>query len=228
MWKTVLEVALLGGIVCLDRIFLQALISRPLVAGSITGLFLHDPLTGMIAGAYIELLWIDRLPIGSYLPPNDSIVAILAAASAILVGRTIEATSPVLITLAILLFLPAGLLGRRLDGMLAATNTGLALRAEEAAAEGNTSKITRYHLTALLRHFVTTATALFVLLMVGLFLIERIVPHFPEGIHRALGVLYCFIPVLGIGVALNTIKVRGALPLFSGLFLVVMVMRYLW
>jgi len=34
MWLNFLEVALLGGVICLDRVALQVMISRPLVAGT--------------------------------------------------------------------------------------------------------------------------------------------------------------------------------------------------
>ena len=60
----VLIVSIVGGVLCLDRIFVQALISRPIVAAPVIGMILGDPYTGLIAGAFIELFWIDRLPVG--------------------------------------------------------------------------------------------------------------------------------------------------------------------
>ena len=76
-------VSIVGGILCLDRIVLQVMISRPIVAAPLTGLILGDPYTGLITGAFIELFWIDRLPIGAYIPPNDTVAAILITASSI-------------------------------------------------------------------------------------------------------------------------------------------------
>jgi mannose/fructose/N-acetylgalactosamine-specific phosphotransferase system component IIC len=87
MWLNFFGVAILGGFICLDKVFLQAMISRPVVAGPIIGMALSDPFTGLIIGAFIELLWIDRSPMGLYIPPNDSIVAVLATAGAILAGK---------------------------------------------------------------------------------------------------------------------------------------------
>ena len=58
MIVNVLIVSIVGGILCLDRIFVQALISRPIVAAPVIGLILGDPYTGLIAGAFIELFWI--------------------------------------------------------------------------------------------------------------------------------------------------------------------------
>ena len=73
---------------CLDRIFIQAMISRPIVIAPVTGLILGEPRTGLMIGALLELFWMDRVPIGIYIPPNDSIAAAFATSLAILVGGT--------------------------------------------------------------------------------------------------------------------------------------------
>ena len=70
MIMNVLIVSIVGGILCLDRIFVQVLISRPIVAAPVIGMILGDPYTGLIAGAFIELFWIDRLPIGAAVALN--------------------------------------------------------------------------------------------------------------------------------------------------------------
>jgi len=80
MWLNFFEVALLGGVLCLDRVALQVMISRPVVVGPVIGMVLSEPFTGLIIGAFIELLWIDRSPMGLYIPPNDSIATVLATA----------------------------------------------------------------------------------------------------------------------------------------------------
>ena len=73
-----------GALICLDRVAVQIMISRPVVAGPLMGLILGDMLTGLVTGALLELLWIDRIPVGSYVPPHDTFVAILATAGAVL------------------------------------------------------------------------------------------------------------------------------------------------
>ena len=66
----IIIVSVVGGILCLDRVVLQAMISRPIVAAPVIGLILGDPYTGLIVGAFIELFWIDRFPIGAYFLPT--------------------------------------------------------------------------------------------------------------------------------------------------------------
>jgi len=63
---------------CLDRIFIQAMISRPIVIAPVAGIILGQPYTGLMTGAILELFWMDRAPIGIYIPPNDSVTAAFA------------------------------------------------------------------------------------------------------------------------------------------------------
>ena len=219
MWLNFLEVALLGGVLCLDRVFLQAMISRPIVAGPIIGAVLMEPFTGLIIGAFIELLWIDRSPMGSYVPPNDSIATILATAGAILAGRESGHPPHELVALAILLFLPFGILAQRIDIWIIKTNDRLSERAVEYARLGDIKGLAREHMQGLVKVFVGAFVVILVCLVPGVAILEWVFPILPERILKALSYTYFFIPILGIAVALNTIKLRGAVPVFAGFFL---------
>ncbi len=219
MWLNSLEVALLGGFICLDRVFLQAMISRPIVAGSIIGVVFSEPLTGLIIGAFIELLWIDRLPMGLYIPPNDTVATVLATAGAILVGRELGSFSRELIAFAILLFLPSAILARQVDAWIIKTNDRLSQKATEYARLGNIKGLAREHRYGLVKVFTGAFLIIFVCLVPGVVLLKWTFPILPERVLKALLYTYFFIPILGIAVALNTIKLRGAVPLFAGLFL---------
>jgi mannose/fructose/N-acetylgalactosamine-specific phosphotransferase system component IIC len=81
-------VALLCGLCSLDSTsFLQAMFSRPLVLGTLTGLVLGAPGAGLASGCLIELLWLGNLPVGSVVPPDFSLASSLAAGMAILIHR---------------------------------------------------------------------------------------------------------------------------------------------
>ncbi len=88
MLTQIVILSLVGGLLCLDRIFLQTMLSRPIVMAPVVGLLLGDSYTGLIIGAIFELFWIDRAPIGIYIPPNDSVASAFAAALAILAGQS--------------------------------------------------------------------------------------------------------------------------------------------
>ncbi|MBN2396861.1 MAG: PTS sugar transporter subunit IIC [Deltaproteobacteria bacterium] len=221
MWLNSLEVALLGGVICLDRVFLQAMISRPVVAAPLVGAVLSEPLTGLVVGAFIELLWIDRLPMGLYVPPNDSIAAILATAGTVLAGRELGAYPRELIALSILLFLPAALLARQVDVWIAKTNDGLSRRAAEYARSGDIRGLAGEHRRGLVKTFAGAFFLILVCLVPGVLILEWALPLLPEKTLKGLSYTYSFIPILGVAVALSTVKLRGAIPLFAGAFLLV-------
>ncbi len=220
MWLNSLGVAFLGGVICLDRVFLQAMISRPIVAGPVIGLVLSEPLTGLTIGAFIELLWIDRLPMGLYIPPNDSVATVLATAGAILAGRELGSIPRELISLAILLFLPTAFLAQQVDIWIAKTNERLSRKASEYARLGDIRGLAREHRFGLVKTFTGAFLVIILCIVPGVMILTWVFPLLPERVLKALAYTYTFIPVLGIGVALNTIKLRGTIPLFAGIFLV--------
>jgi mannose/fructose/N-acetylgalactosamine-specific phosphotransferase system component IIC len=62
----VLPIAVLGGILGLDVVsFPQAMISRPLVAATLSGALLGDAVSGMLIGAALELIALETLPFGA-------------------------------------------------------------------------------------------------------------------------------------------------------------------
>jgi mannose PTS system EIIC component len=214
-------VAVFGGIICLDRMVLQAMFSRPVVAGPLIGWMLGDPYTGLIGGAFVELLWIDRLPFGAYVPPNDTFVVVLVTAGSVLAGREIGHVSKELIALSILLFVPFGVLGQQLESWIRRSNDRLSQGAVEDAKTGNMRGIASKHWTGLAKMFVLSIFFILIALIPGVLFLENIFPLIPEKMISALTYSYFFIPLLGVGVALNTIKLRGMIPVFSGIFLVI-------
>jgi PTS system mannose-specific IIC component len=218
-----ITVAFVGGIICLDRILLQAMLSRPVVIGPIIGLILGDPYTGLISGALIELLWIDRLPVGVYVPPNDSIVAVLVVAGSILTGKQLGHLPKELIALSILLFIPFGILGQKMDVSIMRSNDILSRKAVEDAKRGNIKGISRKHIFGLFKTFSFTTVFIFVFLIFGVTILKYVFPLIPQRGLTALSYTYLFLPLLGVAVALNTINLRGTIPVFCGAFLVVTV-----
>ncbi len=215
-------VALLGGALCLDRIVPQVMISRPIVICPLLGVVLGEAYTGLIIGAFVELLWINRFVIGTHVPPNDSLTSVLMAAGAILAGRELGHLSRELITLAILLFLPLAILGQKVDVVIVRLNEIFSERAIKDAASGNIGGISRNHIGALVKTYSIYVIFILVFLLIGTFLLVSIYPLLPDSVKTALTYTYFFIPLLGVSVALTTIEMRGTIPVFSGLFLVFM------
>ena len=224
MLTSTVGVALLGGALCLDRILLQVMISRPIVICPLLGVVLGEAYTGLIIGAFIELLWINRFVIGAHIPPNDSLASVLIAAGSILAGRELGHLSRELITLAILLFLPLAILGQKVDIEIVKLNEILSDRAIKDAESGNIRGISRKHIFGLIRTYIIYVVFIFIFLLIGTFLLVSIFPLLSDSLIKALTYAYFFIPLLGVSVALTTIEMRGTIPVFSGLFLVFILM----
>jgi mannose PTS system EIIC component len=214
-----LIVSIVGGILCLDRIFVQAMISRPIVAAPVIGLILGDPYTGLIAGAFIELIWIDRLPIGGYLPPNDTVVAVLTAAGAIESGRILGHLPQGLIALSALIFIPLAIFAQRMDLAMVRGNERLAREAFRCASGGDVGSISRNHLLAALRGWLLPAVMILIALPLGVAAMSWCYPRLAPWAERGLNLVYGLIPMIGAAVALNTINLRGKLPIFCAVFL---------
>lgn len=221
MFIKIICISFAGGLLCLDRVFIQAMISRPVIIAPVVGVILGDPYTGLIVGALLELLWIDRLPIGIYVPPNDSIAAAGAAALAIGVGQTLGAVTKELTALAILVAIPLGILAKKIDVKIIESNNLLSDRALLAAKAGDFRAIESKIYLGLAKVFLFYFASLFILQIAFIPLLIWLYPKLPAAIHTMLSLTYLFLPLLGIAVGINTIKLRGAIPVFCMIFLVV-------
>jgi len=210
-----------GGLFCLDRIFLQIMISRPIVVAPFIGLLLNDPYAGLIIGAVVELFWIDRIPVGTYIPPNDTVAAVLATSFAVLTGQNLGGgTSPQLIALAVIIALPFGVVAGEIDIIIIKSNDVLSDKALLDAEKTNIKGIERKNYLGLIKVFSLMALYLMLVQNVLLKIIIRIYPVLPSPVVNTLSLLYYFLPILGIAVAVNSIKLRGAVPVFCVILLI--------
>lgn len=83
-------IALLGGAIGLDATsFAQVMISRPLVAGALTGWLLGDPVAGTALGALHEFFELAVLPIGASRYPEAGTATVAAVAALLSLPGTI-------------------------------------------------------------------------------------------------------------------------------------------
>lgn len=82
-----LAVALLGGLVGLDSTsFPQVMISRPLIAGALTGALFGRPVEGIVLGFMLEAFSLIILPIGAARYPETGTAAVAAVAGYVAAG----------------------------------------------------------------------------------------------------------------------------------------------
>ena len=223
MVHQIILVSLIGALLCMDRIVIQMMVSRPIVIAPLLGLVFGNLYAGLIIGAILELFWIDRVPIGIYIPPNDSIAAVLAVSFAIFAGRAADGIKPEVLALSVLMAIPFGVIAKIIDVKIVESNNILSDQALEEALKLDVRAIER---KTYIGFFRVLAFYIFFLLIVQMMfapVVVWIVPKLPSQINAMLTMTYYFMPLLGIAVAINTIKLRGAVPFFCAIFLAVAV-----
>lgn len=229
MIANVLIVSIVGGTLCLDRVFVQTLISRPIVSAPLIGAILGDPYTGLIAGAFIELFWIDRLPIGTYIPPNDTLAAVLVTAGAIESGRILGNLPQGVIALAVLIFIPLAILEQKMElRFIILSNEKLARGALSAVARGDIRSVSRNHLRAAFRSWLLPTAMILIAFPLGVGAMTWVYPRLAPWTVHGLNLVYGILPMIGAAAAFNTIHLRGALPILCAVFLITTaILRYL-
>lgn len=222
--------ALVGAFISLDRTaFLQIMISQPLVAGTLVGFSLGDPLTGLTVGSILELLWIGDVPMGSSVPPNETAAAVIATSINILTRDTLAAQpSPIqIMVFSVLLSIPLAVFCQKVDIYVRGYNRRFVLNAERLLESRDFLRIGRENLKGLISFFVASFFSIFLLLGVGLYLTKIIYPLIPEPFLKGLSIAFCLLISLGTAVSIRTARVKRGVPvLFTG-FLMGMVFMYL-
>jgi len=211
---------LAGTMLCLDRIAFQMMFSRPIVVAPAAGLILGAPLTGLWVGALIEVFWINKAPLGTYLPPNDSIVAAVTAITVIVLTENTALIRQEIIVLAILYFLPLGFFSQKLELLTARFNESLS---KKLLRQTDSGAVQIKHLSPTLPLLIYACYILSLMtlsLVLGLAVIPWIYRHLPPFAQTALFYTYFTLPLIGVAVALSTTQQKKTLTCFSVLFLV--------
>lgn len=108
---------------------LQAMLSRPLVMGTLLGALLGDVGSGLMLGALLELLWLGAINVGSNVPDNE-VVGTGAVVGATLIAAGHQPAPLELATLATASLAPMAVAGRLLDGAIEKKNSALTSLAE--------------------------------------------------------------------------------------------------
>jgi len=224
-YLTAASVAVLAG---LDRTAaLQMMVSRPIVVAPLTGWLLGDPLTGLQAGALVELLWMGRLPVGAAIPPDDTQVAIGSTVLAITMGHLTGFAGSAFTILCILITLPLGKVGQLFDRWARHWNGRLLQRAQDAVAAGQFKKAEQSHLWGL-GHFAAASLGTFVVIVAaGSLVLYHLAPLLIGPVRNAAPWLQVAFPVLGTSIILSSINVRRSMTLFGASFTTALLMLWL-
>ncbi len=189
-------VALVAALVYMEsRIGGQHMIDRPIIIGPLVGCIMGDPVTGLIVGGELELVWMGLVGIGTSTPPDVVIGSALATALAIRTGATYETT--------LALAIPISLLAQVGSIGVCIANTAFAHRADACAAKGDYRGVEVSNWMGSALYFVFKFSMIFLGFLIGSDLITAIVENIPEVVQRGLGQSGNLLPALGVAMLIQ-------------------------
>lgn len=218
IWDMVF-VSLIGGLIALDRVsMLQIMVSRPIVAAPVIGLLLGDVLTGLKAGFLLELLWIGCLPVGAFVPPDETIVSLVVTSATIICSRLLAGSRDELMILSLCLTIPASIFAMRVDSYVRKRNIRSAHAADDCAEAGDFKGLQRVCLKGLQRFYLGYLLMIFFFLLANVLLLPLIFPLLPSFVREGLGLTCHILPLIGLASLLAMMRVKNTFPLFGASF----------
>ncbi|MFP2908143.1 PTS sugar transporter subunit IIC [Pyxidicoccus sp. 3LFB2] len=217
VWTQVALAGLWGGLVALERkAFLQAMLSRPLVAATVMGGLLDDVASGLAVGLVLELFFLGTANLGAALPENDTLAATgTSAAAATLTTATGAGSTPAMWSLAVLLFIGLGRVGRKSDRLLEGYSARLARVALASAEAGDLTRAMRQNLWGMWPHFVLYGSLTSLCALLGYF-VEPLLSALPPAVVRGLAWAWPAMASVAASLAAQGSHARRA-PLYAAL-----------
>ena len=202
---TLVLLVIAGSLICLDRTqAFQVMVSRPVVVGTLLGIWAKAPLEGAAIGVAFEFLYAGRLPVGSNVPPSDTLAALGAAGILVLVpgfkgmGYAGYAAA---------LALPLAEWGRFLDISVRRMNGRIAERIDALVSEGDFSYVESAPWLALFLAGGAYALTLFVFYVLSTLIIV-LAGDPPAWLNGAFALFLTGLPLIGFAESASTLDVR--------------------
>ena len=188
----------------------------PLTTGTLVGLFMGDPMTGMLAGANIQLIylgWISRW--WNFMPSNTIVAGIFGTAMTILSGA-----DP---TMAVTFAIPFSMFGLLLNQVYMTVNAAWIHQADKLLEKGNLRGVRFMNFVpSFCMALVLYGIPAFLLVVSGSGWASDLINAVPESVISALQVVGGIMPALGIAMLLNYLGKKKLIPwFFGGFFLTV-------
>lgn len=227
--------ATLGGIINLDSTACgQTMISRPICAGPITGIFLGlfygDIIGGMsiglMAGALLELIWVCILPLGAEVPPDASLAAVLTSTLSVMLSN--KAAPSAVLMVSLIVAVPMGVMAGKANYAIRRANVGLVRMADSFARRGSTWGIELVSWAGLGLIFLKAFVLLFITISLLASPMGRFLGALPSWAIGGLNVSRALLPFLGLGALLGLFLSRELVKFFLAGFIVGVVTTFFW
>lgn len=187
----------------------------PLTTGTLVGLFMGDPMTGMLAGANIQLIYLGWISAGGTMPSNTIVAGIFGTAMTILSGA-----DP---TMAVTFAIPFSMFGLLLNQVYMTVNAAWIHQADKLLDKGNLRGVRFMNFVpSFCMALVLYGIPAFLLVVSGSKWASDLINAVPESVISALQVVGGIMPALGIAMLLNYLGKKKLIPwFFGGFFLTV-------
>lgn len=188
-------------------------LTYPLTTGLLVGIFMGNPMLGMLAGATIQLVYLGWINTGGVMPSNTMVAGIFGTALTILSGANPK--------LAVTFAVPFSLIGLLMVEIYQSINSFWVHRADAALAKGNVKAIRFWnYVPSLLVSTVVYGIPAFCLVFFGRGWAQAMLKMIPKSLTTALEVVGALMPALGIAMLLNYLGKKSLMPyFFIGFFL---------
>ena len=180
---------------------------RPLIACSVTGLILGDPVTGIILGGTLELIALGWMNIGAAQSPDSALASVISTILVIVGDTDIET--------GIAIALPVAVAGQVLTAVARTITVFFQHAADAEAEKANFGSIIALHFSALIVQALRVAIpATIVAAFVSADMVNAMLEAIPEVVTGGLSVAGGFIVVVGYAQLLNMMNIKSLLPFF--------------
>lgn len=189
-------------------------LKSPTFIGFILGLIWGDPVTGIIAGGSIEVIYLGLVAPGGNIPSDKALAALIAV--------PLVLTSDMSVQLAVSIALPVGVIGVLINNIRRYVNAFLIHKADDYAAVGNTKGIWHAATTySFILGFILRFPIVFIANYFGANLINNLLTIIPEWFLHGMEVMGGVLPAIGFATTIFMIGKKEFFPLFIvGYFLV--------
>lgn len=215
--RLALAMAVAGALALERKAFLQAMVSRPLVAGALLGVSLGRPTEGLAVGAGLELFYLGAVNLGAALPDNELFTTVAAAGCACTLAPHVSLPLPAVLACACLVCLPAAKLGKGADRLSEALNARMLGIVEVEGGEQRIRTGLRHNLYGLWMPFVLTALACLLGACLGDLALPRLLEPWPAvALGRGLSMSWVALLIVAAAAAVRAARTTRAV-LWAGL-----------
>ncbi|MCD6429923.1 MAG: PTS sugar transporter subunit IIC [Deltaproteobacteria bacterium] len=226
IWLTA-KVSLVGALCALDRTAaFQIMFSRPLIAATLGGVLAGNWEIGLLIGASLELYFLSEIPVGTNIPTDDTLLALVAggvaaALSGLSSNAMLDAKSLALVVL--LAVLPWAVFTRKVDSWVRVRNARLIDEMETRLLACENASAINFHLHGILNFYGAAAVALGLMMAISLLLVPLLLLLLPAWAWPLTDRMLLLFPAAGIASLLYNMNQKRQLAVFAGVSMLLLV-----